>query len=104
MCSSDLLSRGEIKLFYNRLGNILRNYVENRFGLRAPERTTEEFLHELRESDALDDSHKRILKAFLEHCDLVKFAAYNPENPEIQKTFDTCKEFICSTQEAGVKP
>ena len=89
-----LFRSGEIKLFYNRVCDILRFYIENKFGLKAPERTTEEFLYELEKNDVLDKERKLILKEFLEHCDLVKFATYNPENSEIQKTFDTCKTFI----------
>jgi hypothetical protein len=47
LLAEDLLTRGEIKLFHLRISDILRHYMENRFGLKAPERTTEEFLLEL---------------------------------------------------------
>ena len=45
---------GRIKEFYQRISDILRHYIENRFGLHAPERTTEEFLVELKPSEVLD--------------------------------------------------
>ena len=34
------------------------------------------------------------LGEFLRHCDLVKFAKYNPTAEQIQKTFDSVKNFI----------
>ncbi|UCD85715.1 MAG: hypothetical protein JSU92_05850 [Deltaproteobacteria bacterium] len=93
-----LVEKGMLKTFYLRLSNILRHYIENRFALRAPERTTEEFLAEIRTTEALVSSHKELLKAFLSHCDLVKFAEHHPTNDEIQKTFDACKQFIVETE------
>ena len=93
-----LVEKGEVKAFYLRLSNLLRHYIENRFALRAPERTTEEFLTDLRSTEALVSSHKELLKAFLQHCDLVKFAEHHPTNDEIQKTFDACKQLIVETE------
>jgi hypothetical protein len=93
-----LVEKGEVKAFYLRLSNLLRHYIENRFALRAPERTTEEFLADLRSTGVLIPSHKELLKAFLSHCDLVKFAEHHPTNDEIQKTFDAGKKFIIETE------
>src|ERR1035438_8212912 len=36
-----------VEEFYTRLSDIVRRYLEGRFYLRAPERTTEEFLYEV---------------------------------------------------------
>ena len=80
------------------LSNTLRHYIENRFTLRAPELTTEEFLADLRDNDVLIQSHKDLLKEFLQHCDLVKFAEHLPAKGEIQQAFDACKRFILETQ------
>jgi hypothetical protein len=93
-----LVERGERKGFYVQLSSILRHYIENRFSLRAPERTTEEFLADLRATDVLMPAHKDLLKEFLEHCDMVKFAEHSPTNDEIQKTFDACKRFVVETE------
>ena len=46
----------------------------------------------------MDEPHKQLLKKFLEHCDLVKFAEHHPSNDDIQATFDACKHFIVETQ------
>ncbi len=98
LIAEDLIGRGERKAFYNRISAILRVYIENRFQLRAPEQTTEEFLDGLSHSgDALVKAHQDLLADFLQHCDLVKFAAYHPEDKEVQATFDACKKFIVET-------
>jgi len=103
LLAEKLLERGEVKLFYARISDVLRRYIENRFGLHAPERTTEEFLAELRERDVLRHEHKELLKEYLEHCDLVKFAELQPTNAQIQNTFDACKRFIAETQSEEAK-
>ena len=98
LIQAKLIEMGEVKLFYLRLSNTLRHYIENRFTLRAPERTTEEFLADLRDNDVLIQSHKDLLKEFLQHCDLVKFAEHLPSTGEIEQAFDACKRFILETQ------
>lgn len=61
-----------------------RKYLEDRFGLRALERATEEFLAELSGSVALDGRHKELLADFLIRCDLVKFARAVVDRPELE--------------------
>lgn len=104
LIAGKLAEKGEIKAFYQRISDILRRYIENRFGLRAPERTTEEFLVEMKTSEVLDGGHKVLLGGFLQHCDLVKFAEHQPSHDDIQKTFDACKEFILETKESSSAP
>jgi len=48
LVAENLVEQGRIKEFYERISGILRHYIEDRFDLHAPERTTEEFLAELR--------------------------------------------------------
>ncbi len=98
LVKEDLVEAGKIKEFYERISNILRHYIEHRFSLRAPERTTEEFLSELAHTDVLATSDKERLGEFLEHCDLVKFAKHTPTTEQIQKTFDLVKDFIEKTK------
>lgn len=98
LVKEDLVKKGKIKEFYEHISNILRHYIEHRFNLRAPERTTEEFLIELATADILDAADKEDLGEFLKHCDLVKFAKHNPATEQIQKTFDLVKNFIEKTK------
>jgi hypothetical protein len=99
LVAEDLTGKGQIKLFYQRLSEILRRYIEGRFGLHAPEQTTEEFLEGLRGNERLNREYRSLLEGFLRHCDLVKFAEHRPEAEDIQNTFDSCKTFIMETQE-----
>jgi hypothetical protein len=103
LLAENLLSRGEIKLFHLRISDILRHYIENRFGFKAPERTTEEFLTELSmaksQKNAFSGSHKKLLTDFLIHCDLVKFAKHEPTIAESEKTVSICRQFIKETKE-----
>jgi hypothetical protein len=94
----DLVKAGRVKEFYEAISDILRHYIEDRFELRAPERTTEEFLFEIRDTGALSQDHTKSLAEFLTHCDLVKFAKHSPTNEQIQHTFDLAKNFIEQTK------
>jgi hypothetical protein len=98
LIKEDLIGAGRIKEFYERISDILRHYIEHRFSLRAPERTTEEFLAELANAEVLPVSQKQRLGEFLRHCDLVKFAKHNPTTQQIQETFDLVKDFIEKTK------
>ena len=98
-----LLTRGLIekqlyKEFTAEVADILRHYIEDRFGLRAPERTTEEFLVEARGGLPVDGERKRILAEFLAHCDLVKFASLEPGEEDVKQTFATARDFIEATK------
>jgi len=98
LVNEDLVGAGRIKEFYERISDILRHYIEHRFSLRAPERTTEEFLAELANTEILPAAEKQCLGEFLQHCDLVKFAKHNPTTHQIQETFDLVKDFIEKTK------
>ncbi len=98
LLAANLLQRGEIKLFHQRVSDILRNYIEKRFALRAPEQTTEEFLYELGHANALRAEHKGLLHDFLTHCDLVKFAEHIPAEQDSLQTVELCRLFIEQTQ------
>ena len=81
-----LPDRGEIKTFYIRASDIVRAYVEGRFGVDALEMTTGEVLDGLRGQD-VDEEPLLDFRRLLERCDLVKFAKDRPA-PE------RCREVI----------
>ena len=97
--SADLLSRGLLREFYYRLTDIVRRYIERRFGLHAPEETTEEFLAELAGSDALAEDHRRLLADFLSEADLVKYAAHAPAEEEVRRAVEAAGRLIEETAE-----
>ncbi len=83
--ASDLLARGEVKAFYIEVSEIIRRYVEGRYGFVALEMTTEELLDALKRAGVDTEIHE-LFRVFLDRCDLVKFAKYEPRaesHPEI---------------------
>lgn len=88
----------QVEAFYVEVSAILRVYLEDRFGLRAPERTTEEFLPEVERSGLLAVEQRVPLRRFLEQCDLVKFAAVRPGEATHVETFTFAEELVESTR------
>lgn len=72
-----LLERGEIKEYHILVSEIIRTYVEGRFDVYALEMTTREVLDGLRAHD-LGKEILGAFGAFLDRCDLVKFARLRP--------------------------
>ena len=97
LLAENLAEQGRSKEFYERISHILRAYIENRFGLKAVEQTTEEFFHDLKTSPLFPADQKLLLKKFLDHCDLVKFAEYQPGRDETENTTLFCRKFIQQT-------
>ena len=94
LLEEDLPGIGEYKEFYFQLNQIVRIYIEKQFYIRAPEQTTEEFLKDLSVSTQIPENFKYVLKEFLMHSDLVKFASHLPEEKEIENSINSCKNFI----------
>ncbi len=99
LIAKDYISRGLHQAFYFELSLIVRQYLEARFAIRAPEMTTEEFLEHLRDASTLRSRHKELLRDFLTHCDLVKFARYDPGAPEIDAALASARRLIEETKE-----
>jgi hypothetical protein len=80
------------------VSNIIRDYVEERFRVRAPKLTTEEFLRELVEvRDTMLQPHRALLGEFLEHCDLAKFAGWRYSMPDLEAMHATARSFVNQT-------
>jgi hypothetical protein len=98
----DLIAQQRVEAYYVRLSDILRRYVEWRFGLRAPEQTTEEFLVAVLATGGLIATHRSLLSTFLQHCDLVKFARHQPSPSDMQQAWESAKGFVEQTADAQV--
>jgi hypothetical protein len=88
----------EMDAFFVMLSGVIRRYLEDRFALRSPELTTEEFLDELAESPDLLRSHQKVLRDFLRRADLVKFAHYLPTSSDVEDSLDTARRFLEATR------
>lgn len=95
--SDDLITLQRIEEFYVRVSGILRYYIEWRFGLRAPEQTTEEFLDAMLVAGGPVAEHRDLLSAFLAHCDLVKFARHQPAPDDMHNALQRARDFVEQT-------
>lgn len=86
-----------VEPFYTELSSIVRRYLEDRFRLRAPERTTEEFIREATTSRLLSAEHQLLTSGFLEQCDLVKFARHHPKRADMQNGYDAAERLVRET-------
>lgn len=93
-----LWQKGEVKLYYSRLTEILRQYLENRFGVFSLEMTTSETLEALVKTGFKKDELYASLKSILNGADLVKFAKYKPEPSENEQHFDNSWKFVDATK------
>jgi hypothetical protein len=95
--------------WYVALSGIVRRYLEDRFAIRAPELTTEEFLRDATRSPEVTPAQRAVLGEFLERCDRVKFARYQPDATESRQALDAARRFLDETRprpapEATAKP
>jgi len=101
LANDKLIEQGMVHEFYFRLSMVARVYIERRFGLMAPERTTEEFLVEARRDERLSAAHRAMLGEFLSACDMVKYALYEPGTAEIEQAFNAARDFVDQTADRG---
>lgn len=107
--NDQLWQKGEVKLYYSRLTEILRQYLENRYGVYSLEMTTSETLEALLRTGFKKDDLYVSLKTILNGSDLVKFAKYKPDPVENDVHFRNSWAFVEATkikeeQTTEVKP
>lgn len=98
----ELWQKGDTKMYYTRLTEILRQYLENRYRVYSLELTTEETLVELLKTGFKKNDGYNILKTVLTTADLVKFAKYKPLKDENETHFQNSWSFVDSTKEVIV--
>lgn len=89
---------GDPRAFCIAVSDAVRIYLEERFSLRAPERTTEEFLRDLQKTPVLSAQQKSSLATFLERCDLVKFARFEPPEAMLRELHESALQLVHETQ------
>jgi hypothetical protein len=85
--------------FSIRVSDILRAYVSEQFGLPLTRQTSFEFLEHVRRGSIFSDEEKQLLEAFLDRCDLIKFARYQASPEESRLLLDEAIQFV-----AGGRP
>ena len=94
LLAENLPGAGLYKEFYLRLTGIVRQYVEDTTGIRAPEQTTEEFLRDMRSRQAFPPERGMRLAEFLEAADLIKYAGQQPGEGQTEEAIARAQEFV----------
>ncbi len=87
------------KLFYTRLIDVVRYYIEGRFRVPAMEQTTDEILGSLKKVDYPFDELYDQLQEALTLADLVKFAKFTPMISENERNMNFAFEFVEKTKQ-----
>lgn len=99
-----LIAEGRHQEFVVEVSAILRDYIEARFGLKAPRLSTEEFLFEAERGSHLDARWRESLAGFLQQCDQVKFALAHLQPPRMEVLHTTAETFIDDTASRPAAP
>lgn len=99
-----LPEQGAFKEYYSTLSTIVRTYLEQRFELRAPEMTTEEFLAVTARGGRLDRAHRALLAQFLTESDMVKFARHVPTLGDVDRAETAAQRFVEETAPRTLAP
>jgi Domain of unknown function (DUF4381) len=93
-----LMQPAHAREFSIAASDIVRGYIEERFDVTATHRTTEEFLHDLLgSSNASLARHRGLLEAFLNQCDLVKFAGISLSIENMEALHQSACDFVRET-------
>jgi len=95
-----LPGRGRYKDFYVELTMVVRRYIQRKYGIRAPNMTTEEFLAEFRSEVGGQRSE---LQAFLQSADMIKFAGVEATPEMADGATDTARNYLESDSKAEEK-
>ena len=91
-----LWQEGKVKLYYSRVTDALRVYIEGRFKIPALEQTSDEIMAGFR-TVVIDDASKEKLKQIFLLSDLVKFAKEQPLPNENELCLTHAFDFINGT-------
>jgi hypothetical protein len=104
LLARELIAKNQLKEFYLEITLIVRRYIERAHRIRAPEQTTEEFLVAVTQDRRFSREIILKLKTFLQTADLVKFAAFRPDAPTVDKTVGTAKDYIETDEQESKQP
>merc|ERR1711991_172090 len=89
---------GRFKLYYTELTDIIRTYLDNRYGIEAMEMTSDEIMDALLSNKSIDEKLKAKLKDTLLTSDLVKFAKQKPLATENDNNWSNMVDFVEGTK------
>lgn len=99
-----LWQKGEIKEYYSRLSDILRRYIDSRYGISSPELTTDETVRMLQKAAVTTAGQMALVKELLSLSDMVKFAKYLPDSAVHETSIDGAVKFVGETRLPDLVP
>lgn len=90
------------KAFYSGVTDALKNYMEARFGVDAPEMTTAELLEALKKEQDIAPELLGEMKDLFERADFVKFAKMTVPDEENAATLPSAVRFVTMTYQAEI--
>jgi hypothetical protein len=93
-----LWQQGKVKLFYSRLTDIIRQYIELRYQVPAMEQTTDQIVGDFSRRALVAGPVQKELQDLLELADLVKFAKWHPMAEEHEQAQQSAYDFILRTK------
>jgi len=85
------------KAFYSGITDALKTYIEDRFGVDAPEMTTAELFDALKGAEDLPAELREELRGVFECADFVKFAKHTASDEDNARALPTAVRFVTST-------
>ena len=100
----ELWQKGEIKDYYSRLSDILRRYIDGRYGISSPELTTDETVRMLQKAAVTTPGQMTLVKELLSVSDIVKFAKYLPDSAVHVTFMENAVRFVEETRLPDTEP
>ena len=85
------------KAYYSGITDALKTYIEDRFGVDAPEMTTAELFDALKLAEDLPADLREELRGVFECADFVKFAKHTASDEDNARALPTAVRFVTST-------
>lgn len=95
--SQQLWQQGQDKDYYTALTDILREYIDRRFGINAVEMTSTQIIDSLRHNQETRLVNEQ-LQEILAVADFVKFAGQRPLADDNERSFDRAVHFVEATK------
>ena len=102
LVESSLLGDGEVKEYHIKISDIIREYIDGRYFIIAPEMTTDQLMDEICRTD-IPEGTREDLGKFLQDCDLVKFAKAIPDEEHIGETTRSAYEIVRQTKWSAIE-
>ncbi len=98
-----LWQNDQVKQYHSELTDIIREYLEKRYGIKALEQTTEDIFSGLKRMD-ISDGNRDLLHQMFVLADLAKFAKQKPSAAENEMSMEIAINFVEGTRKAEAAP